>query len=80
MRPWRRRQQLNRMSEETADGAGEAHLIALTCSHRSRRRARPAGPCDCWSDQHKHIECEIVDSISTETVRQTLEKTNSSPG
>ena len=26
------------------------------------------------------VECEIVDSISTETVRQTLKKTNSSPG
>ena len=26
------------------------------------------------------VECEIVDSISTETVRQTLEKTNSNLG
>ena len=40
-----RRQQLNRRQRKL-DGAGEARLIALTCSNR--RRAGPAGPCDCW--------------------------------
>ena len=70
-----RRQQLNRRQRKL-DGAGEADLIALTCSQPPEGRA--GWTLRLLADQL--VECEIVDSISTETVRQTLKKTNSSPG
>ena len=70
-----RRQQLNRRQRKL-DGAGEARLIALTCSQPPEGRA--SWTLRLLADQL--VECEIVDSISTETVRQTLKKTNSSPG
>ena len=70
-----RRQQLNRRQRKLG-GAGEAHLIALTCSQPPEGRA--GWTLRLLADQL--VECEIVDSISTETVRQTLKKTNSSPG
>ena len=70
-----RRQQLNRRQRKL-DGAGEAQLIALTCSQPPEGRA--GWTLRLLADQL--VECEIVDSISTETVRQTLKKTNSSPG
>ena len=70
-----RRQQLNRRQRKL-DGAGEAHLIALTCSQPPEGRA--GWTLRLLADQL--VECEIVDSISTEAVRQTLKKTNSSPG
>ena len=70
-----RRQQLNRRRRKL-DGAGEAHLIALACSLPPEGRA--GWTLQLLADQL--VECEIVDSISTETVRQTLKKTNSSPG
>ncbi len=69
-----RRQQLNRRRRKL-DGEGEAHLIALTCSQPPEGRA--SWTLQLLADQL--VECEIVDSISTETVRQTLKKTNSSP-
>lgn len=53
------------------DGAGEARLIALSCSKPPKGRAR-------WSLKllaDKAVELEIVDSISYETVRKTLKKT-----
>ena len=58
------------------DGRGEAHLIALACSERPDSQAR-------WSMRllaEKLVELEVVDSISHETVRQTLKKTTSNPG
>ena len=70
-----RRQQLNRRQRKL-DGAGEARLIALTCSQPPEGRAS-------WTLRllaGQLLECEIVGSISTETVRQTLKKANSSPG
>ena len=70
-----RREQLNRRQRKL-DGAGEAQLIALTCSQPPEGRA--GWTLRLLADQL--VECEIVDSISTETVRQTLKKTNSSPG
>ena len=70
-----RRQQLNRRQRKL-DGAGEARLIALTCSQPPEGRA--GWTLRLLADQL--VECEIVDSISTETVRQTLKKTNSSLG
>ncbi len=58
------------------DGEAEAFLVATACS------TAPVGYKD-WTLQllsNKLVECEIVDSISIETVRQTLKKTNLSPG
>ena len=58
------------------DGQGEAHLIALACAEPPEGRAS-------WTLKllaDRLVECEIGESISPETVRQTLKKTNSSPG
>ena len=58
------------------DGSQEARLVALTCS------APPSGQ-EHWSLRllaDKLVELEVVDTISHETVRQTLKKTNSSRG
>lgn len=58
------------------DGATEAHLIAVACGTAPEGRAR-------WTLQllaDKLVELQLVDSISGETVRKTLKKTNSSPG
>ena len=58
------------------DGAQEAHLIALACSAAPEGEAR-------WSlrllAEHL-VVLEEVESISHETVRQVLKKTNSSRG
>ena len=70
-----RRQQLNRRQRKL-DGAGEARLMAMACSQPPEGRA--AWTLRLMADQL--VECEIVGSISTETVRQTLKKRNSSPG
>ncbi len=69
-----RKEQLNR--KKRLDGQGEAHLIALACGEPPEGRAS-------WTLKllaDRLVECEIVESISTETVRQTLKKTNSSLG
>jgi len=58
------------------DGKAEAFLLATACS------AAPEGRCD-WTLQllaDRLVECKIVDSISGETVRQVLKKTNLNPG
>jgi Homeodomain-like domain len=58
------------------DGVKEAQLIALTCS------APPAGR-DRWTLQllaDKMVALGHVESLSYETVRRTLKKTNSSRG
>ena len=62
--------------ERNLDGEGEVRLIALACSQP------PEGRAD-WTLRllaDQLVKCEIVDSISIETVRQTLKKTNSNPG
>ena len=54
------------------DGEAEAFLVATACS------AAPEG-YNGWTLKllaERLVECEIVDSISGETVRQTLKKTN----
>ena len=54
----------------------EAHLIAVVCSQPPHGRSR-------WSLRllaDKAVELGLCDSISHETVRQTLKKTNLSPG
>ncbi len=58
------------------DGRGEAHLIAITCT------PVPDG-YEHWELRllaDKLVEQGIVESISYETVRQVLKKTNSNPG
>ena len=65
-----------RPHQRRLDGRQEAHLIALTCS------APPSGQ-EHWSLRllaDTLVELEVVDTISHETVRQTLKKTNSSHG
>jgi transposase len=54
------------------DGAQEAQLIAIACGPAPEGRVR-------WTLRllaDKLVELEVVDSIATETVRQTLKKTN----
>jgi transposase len=54
------------------DGGQEAHLIALTCS------APPAGRAH-WTLRllaNELVALDIIESISYETVRRTLKKTN----
>jgi len=63
-----------RIYERKLDGAQEAHLIALACSAPPEGRAR-------WTlrllAQHM-VELAYVDTLSHETVRQTLKKMRSS--
>ena len=64
-----------RVYERSFDGRAEAHLIALACSEAPEGRER-------WSMRllaDRAVELGIVDSVSHETVRKTLKKTNSSP-
>lgn len=58
------------------DGDAEAHLIALVCSQAPEGHER-------WTLRllaDRMVGLEYVDSVSHETVRQTLKKTNSSRG
>ena len=58
------------------DGAGEARLIALTCSAPPEGHAR-------WTLQllaERLVQLSVVDSVSYETVRRTLKQTTSNPG
>ena len=62
--------------ERKLDGKQEAHLIAFACSAAPEGHAR-------WTLQllaGKVVELEFSESISLETVRQMLKKTNSSLG
>ena len=70
-----RKEQLNRRPRKL-DGEGEARLTALACS-------QPPNGRSCWTLHllaEQLVEREIVDSISTETVRRCLKKTGSSLG
>jgi hypothetical protein len=65
-----------RVYEKKADGDFEAHLIALSCSKPPEGFLR-------WSLRllaDRAVELEYIDSISHETVRRVLKKTNLSPG
>ena len=66
----------DRVYPRTLDGAGEAHLVALTCG------APPEG-AGRWSLRllaDQLVELGYTEAISHETVRRTLKKTNSNPG
>jgi len=63
----------DRVYERSLDGRAEARLIALACSEAPEGRDR-------WSMRllaDKAVELGIVGSVSHETVRKTLKKTNS---
>ena len=62
----------DRLYERSFDGRAEARLIALACSQAPEGRER-------WSMRllaDKAVEMGIVGSVSHETVRKTLKKTN----
>jgi transposase len=62
----------DRVYKRSLDGRAEAHLIALVCSEPPRGRDR-------WNFRllaEKAVELGIVESVSHETVRKTLKKTN----
>ena len=66
----------NRIYAKKADGEFEAHLVALSCSKPPEGFAR-------WTLRllaDKVIELDYIDSVSHETVRRVLKKTNSSLG
>lgn len=65
-----------RVFERKLDGQAEAHLIALACGAPPEGRSR-------WTLRllsDRLVALEHVESISYETVRRTLKKTNSSLG
>ncbi len=67
-----RKKQDHPSREKILDGEKEARLIAIGCSEPPKGSSR-------WTLHllaDKLVELEIVDSISRETVRQTLKKTN----
>lgn len=67
-----RKKQCRPSRERLLDGAGEAQLTALCCSKAPDGRRR-------WTLQllaDRLVELHIVDSISYETVRRTLQKTS----
>jgi len=71
-----RKKQARPSRERKLDGAAEARLVAPACSDPPRGRA-------AWTLQllaDKLVELRVVESISDETVRQVLKKTNSSRG
>ena len=66
----------SRIYVKKADGDFEAHLVALSCSKPPEGFAR-------WTLRllaDKAVELDYIDSISYETVRRVLKKTNSSLG
>ena len=66
----------DRVYPRRLDGAQEAHLVALACS------APPAGR-ERWTLRllaTELVRLEVVETVSYETVRRTLEQTRSSPG
>ena len=71
-----RRQEQQRRKARKLDGAGEAALVAVTCSAPPEGAAR-------WTLRllrERLIEMEMVESIGQETIRTTLKKTLSSRG
>ena len=70
----RRRQKKRR--KPVLDGEGEARLVAMVCGSPPEGEAR-------WSLRllaRRLVELEVVEEISTETVRKALKKMNLSPG
>jgi transposase len=73
---WALRERPRPGGQRKLDGKQEAFLIATACSTPPDGRPR-------WTMQllaDRLVEVQLVDSISDETVRRTLQKTNSSRG
>lgn len=65
-----------RAYERKADGEFEAHLVALSCSEPPEGHVR-------WSLRllaDTVVELQYIETVSHETIRQVLKKTNSSLG
>jgi hypothetical protein len=74
--PTLERKRPDRVYERRLDGEQEAKLVALACSETP-------GGADRWSLRllaDELVRLEVVETISHETVRQTLKKTSSSRG
>jgi len=70
------RKKPDRIYDKKIDGDFEAKLIALSCSE-------PPEGYSQWSLRllaDKVVELQYVDTISHESIRQTLKKTSSNPG
>lgn len=70
------RKKPDREYEHVLDGEAEAYLVALACSEPPSGRKH-------WSLrllQDRFVKLGHVDSISYETIRRVLKKTNSNPG
>lgn len=65
-----------RVYQRRLDGKGEAHLVALACGSPPEGRAR--WTLRLFADQM--VALEYVESISYESVRRTLKKTNLNRG
>ena len=66
----------DRVYRRKLDGEQEAHLVAVACSEPPSGHQR-------WTLRllaNRLVELEVVDTVSYETVRQTLKQTGSSPG
>ena len=64
-----------RSYQRALDGRAEAHLVALACREAPEGRSR-------WTIRllaDKMVELGHIDTLSRETVRRTLKKTNFSP-
>jgi hypothetical protein len=75
---WRRpsRKEQTKRKARVLDGAAEAFLVATVCSAPPQGQKR-------WSLsllQERLVALDYVESVSHETVRQTLKKMNLSPG
>ena len=70
------RSKAKKVKPKLLDGEKEAHLIAIACGDAPEGRSR-------WTLRllaNKMVELNLVESISHETIRQTLKKTNSNLG
>jgi transposase len=70
------RRKPRRQYQRKLDGDGEAHLIALACSQAPEGHSR-------WTLRllaQRMVQLEQVESVSHETVREVLKKTNLSLG
>jgi hypothetical protein len=70
------RKRPDRVYTRTLDGAAEAHLVAIACSNPPAGRER-------WTLRllaDELVRLEVLDAVSYETVRRTLQQTPSSRG
>jgi hypothetical protein len=70
------RKRPDRVYERTFDGAAEAHLVALACSTPPAGRER-------WTPRllaNEVVRLDVVETVSYETVRRTLQQTRLSLG